>query len=376
MSETKLKRLKTSLVNTRRTIANKFRKLQKERVEKENRLKEKYAPITDSLDKIINTKEKFASFKNDQLNDLDISEEMDLEYRPIENYRERAQKRKRSNDEVMHNKKRRTLRQNRSSERDGTANENVINVAQKRKRSNDEVTHDKKRRTLEQIRASERDGASNENVINEVLDDMNEVPRNKRSREDETLDVGAMRKKRRLVRESIRSSHRINEAINASSKYGKKIKKINLFDGRLKISTRRKNQRALGNDMNRHASTASKRVVVSPEDYDQNGNFVGLATKRRRITIPPEKIVEGKYRRKVRQLNSRPQKKSFATYGEGLEHNFIPYTENIVYEYYDDPNELCERLKLLLSSKSAGNTNHDQEINSIIEELRERNIIV
>lgn len=55
---------------------------------------------------------------------------------------------------------------------------------------------------------------------------------------------------------------------------------------------------------------------------------------------------------------------------------FIPYNPNIVYEYYDDPNELCDRLRLLTSSQRAGNTNHDQEINSILEELYEQGIIL
>lgn len=53
--------------------------------------------------------------------------------------------------------------------------------------------------------------------------------------------------------------------------------------------------------------------------------------------------------------------------------NFIPYNvkNRVVYEYFDDPNELCERLRLLISSRMAGNSNHMQEINSIVEELRE-----
>lgn len=60
-------------------------------------------------------------------------------------------------------------------------------------------------------------------------------------------------------------------------------------------------------------------------------------------------------------------------YGKSLESNFIPYnaSDRVIYEYFDDPNELCDRLRLLTSSRSAGNTNHMQEINSIIEELRE-----
>lgn len=66
--------------------------------------------------------------------------------------------------------------------------------------------------------------------------------------------------------------------------------------------------------------------------------------------------------------------------GQGLKNsnklvdfNFIPYNvkNRIIYEYFDDPNELCDRLQLLVSSRLAGNTNHMQEINSIIEELQE-----
>lgn len=43
--------------------------------------------------------------------------------------------------------------------------------------------------------------------------------------------------------------------------------------------------------------------------------------------------------------------------------------------YYDDPNELCDRLKLLVASQEGGNTGHTNEIVSIIEELRECGII-
>lgn len=44
---------------------------------------------------------------------------------------------------------------------------------------------------------------------------------------------------------------------------------------------------------------------------------------------------------------------------------------NTDYVYWDNPNELVERLKLLIASKQAGNTGLDNEIISIIEELRE-----
>lgn len=41
------------------------------------------------------------------------------------------------------------------------------------------------------------------------------------------------------------------------------------------------------------------------------------------------------------------------------------------YIYYDDPNEIVDRLRTLLASQQAGNTAHTDEINSIMEELYE-----
>ncbi|XP_073995604.1 uncharacterized protein [Rhodnius prolixus] len=46
-----------------------------------------------------------------------------------------------------------------------------------------------------------------------------------------------------------------------------------------------------------------------------------------------------------------------------------------VYEHWDDPNELVDRLRLLYASTNAGHTGHGNEIHSIIEELREADII-
>ena len=44
------------------------------------------------------------------------------------------------------------------------------------------------------------------------------------------------------------------------------------------------------------------------------------------------------------------------------------------YIYWDDPNEIVERLQLLMASQHAGNNNQSNEIVSIIEELKEANI--
>lgn len=51
------------------------------------------------------------------------------------------------------------------------------------------------------------------------------------------------------------------------------------------------------------------------------------------------------------------------------------WKKNVDYVYWDDPNELIDRLKLLIASKDAGNTGLDNEIISIVEELRESGII-
>lgn len=50
--------------------------------------------------------------------------------------------------------------------------------------------------------------------------------------------------------------------------------------------------------------------------------------------------------------------------------------ENISYTYWNEPNELVDRLRLLIASKSAGHSGNTNEIMSIVEELREADIIV
>ena len=49
--------------------------------------------------------------------------------------------------------------------------------------------------------------------------------------------------------------------------------------------------------------------------------------------------------------------------------------KNKEYAFWDDPNELVERLKLLIGEMDAGNTSHNNEIQNIIEELVEAGII-
>lgn len=59
--------------------------------------------------------------------------------------------------------------------------------------------------------------------------------------------------------------------------------------------------------------------------------------------------------------------------GSSLYKDVIPNTQLV---YYDNPNELVTRLNLLVSSQNAGNTGVNNEIISILEELRERKLII
>ena len=49
--------------------------------------------------------------------------------------------------------------------------------------------------------------------------------------------------------------------------------------------------------------------------------------------------------------------------------------KNINHVYWNDPNELVDRLRLLIATQQAGHNNHNNEIVSIIEELKEADII-
>lgn len=69
----------------------------------------------------------------------------------------------------------------------------------------------------------------------------------------------------------------------------------------------------------------------------------------------------------------RPLYKNVSIGGDGLK--MMYNNKNTEYVYWDDTNELVERLKLLVASQEAGNNSHQNEIVAIINELKEANII-
>ncbi|EZA54931.1 hypothetical protein X777_05472 [Ooceraea biroi] len=62
--------------------------------------------------------------------------------------------------------------------------------------------------------------------------------------------------------------------------------------------------------------------------------------------------------------------------GRGLPRAMTLNNNAIDYVHWDDPNELVDRLRLLDASRQAGNNSHDNEMLSIIEELREAGIVI
>ncbi|EZA62135.1 hypothetical protein X777_03742 [Ooceraea biroi] len=73
-------------------------------------------------------------------------------------------------------------------------------------------------------------------------------------------------------------------------------------------------------------------------------------------------------------LPSEPTKKKKS--GRGLPRTMTLNDNAIDYVHWDDPNELVDRLRLLDASRQAGNNSHDNEMLSIIEELREAGIVI
>lgn len=82
-----------------------------------------------------------------------------------------------------------------------------------------------------------------------------------------------------------------------------------------------------------------------------------------------------KYSKYLKEINPAHPKTSLLK-GRGLPSFMIARAnESEDYKYWDDPNELVDRLRLLVAERSAGNNNHDNEIMAIIEELREAKVI-
>lgn len=109
---------------------------------------------------------------------------------------------------------------------------------------------------------------------------------------------------------------------------------------------------------------------ITENDYAMYTNII-LETNAHRNFYKPDGVIrsnDAKFRNIIaKRINYQE--------GEGLPHLKIHNNNKIDYIHWDDANELVDRLRLLIASQAAGNTSHSNEIVSIIEELREANII-
>lgn len=95
--------------------------------------------------------------------------------------------------------------------------------------------------------------------------------------------------------------------------------------------------------------------------YEKNNDIRESTTSKFRNIIVP--IVKSPEKRRRRSGKALPSYKTARK------------SSHMDYVYWDDPNELVDRLRLLIASQAAGNTSHSNEIISIIEELREAGVI-
>lgn len=449
---TKEKQLKASLVRTRQVIASKFRKLNRNRVLQERHLEAKYAPLTKSINKLMDVKDQFQSKRkkiyvdngDDDNNDEEKSMEIDnndliqlkddvkeepipkksdvtkLE-KPVNYTAERVKQEIEQHDPILSfipNKKgitesygdfkRKTPLNSEKIMNNRIFNQKIIDGKRKSQRKNqydvlriyapENKHHDismkaktKRKSEKTEIMPSE-DYDSETDFTGRVSANRCKVERPVKRRDkrkttpksrltdccgdnndngDIPMKATTKRKDRQteiISPEDYDSESNFIGRVSAKRRKVERPVKQRVKQNRKNQFTAQKNETVLPTSKK---STNSRKIITSFEDY-RHGKFIGIAPKRRKIETTETKLNQ----LRKNQIADLRMKKRYIKYdGSGLEHKFIPYAENIVYEYYDDPNELVERLVLLVSSKQSGNTNHDQEINSIIEELRERNII-
>lgn len=118
--------------------------------------------------------------------------------------------------------------------------------------------------------------------------------------------------------------------------------------------------------------------LISNEDTQAYKAMLEDTNAHRRDYDPKKPIKSNKGRKYLNIIKPlfklRKDSESSVPHGTGLP-LMKTWKKNVDYIYWDNPNELVERLKLLLASRDAGNTGLDNEIVSILEELREGGII-
>lgn len=112
--------------------------------------------------------------------------------------------------------------------------------------------------------------------------------------------------------------------------------------------------------------------LISPEDTNNYGKILQMTNAHKKNYSSSEVIRRqnnSKFKNYVAPLASPIRGKGLPRYKIARKDTRMDYV------YWDDPNELVDRLRLLLAEQTAGNPSHTNEIFSIIEELREAGIL-
>lgn len=126
-----------------------------------------------------------------------------------------------------------------------------------------------------------------------------------------------------------------------------------------------------------------KRTNAYRKNYDSNEQIHGTTSTKYLTIIKPYLEQKGILKNSGPKYTSRksflkpspPRTRAQTLFKKGG--NLMELSNNkIDYIFFDDPNELVNRLRLLIASQSAGHSGLKNEIMSIIEELRELNIII
>ena len=118
--------------------------------------------------------------------------------------------------------------------------------------------------------------------------------------------------------------------------------------------------------------------LIGPEDKIKYAEILNITNAHKR-NYDPNQQVKGsssyKYLNFVKKNITPKIRGNKAGTGLLADNSIIHNEKPIEFVYYDDPNQIVERLKILIASSQAGNNSHHNEINSIIEELKESHII-
>lgn len=363
------KKIKSQLVSTRQIIQDKFQKVKRDRMLRENELNEQYKPLTQAIDKLNSKAEKpvvneHSNSSTDELEwDYDnYNAPMDYDsVSDFEEYTRQKNSRWREDDDIDVPKRMRISHPKRSKE-----------LSQKIKKR----LHLKKMR--KQARMFSKKSSTSKSKKKQPLDIdsddesdtfVHSIDRSKRSR----LEKSSINEKANLNR--IKNNRKITEMRKVDEiMMGVKNKaiadSIQKRDNIIEISDTDIDSE--NDEMPKKQKNKKKNSKLATSFDRRHDLFKRIAAQKL-----PETIVSQQGPVTVVHVTPKENKKKEKTEkrGSGIEVDFIPYNENVAYEFYDDPNELCERLRLLVASRAAGNSNHSQEINSIISELREAGVI-